>query len=229
MKKIMFNDKYGLTKAVLEGRKTMTRRIVPERFHQLLDVASKPVLIIPLESIPDGLTVEDFAEQFAKQAPTVVTIRNSPDIQVEDGMGEFIRKVSRFNPGEVVAVAQSYKDAGVDPSVEQSGVFQPTVGDSAGWNNKMFVQAWLMPHRIRITNIRVERLQDITDEDSLLEGIDRVYYGSEVWFRAYNKKDACMCARTPKKAFAALIDKVSGKGTWESNPWVFVYEFELVK
>lgn len=28
---------------------------------------------------------------------------------------------------------------------------------------------------------------------------------------------------------AALIDKVSGRGTWESNPWVVVYEFELVK
>lgn len=34
---------------------------------------------------------------------------------------------------------------------------------------------------------------------------------------------------TPRKAFAALIDKVSGKETWNSNPWVFVYEFELVK
>lgn len=30
-------------------------------------------------------------------------------------------------------------------------------------------------------------------------------------------------------AFATLIDKVSGKGTFDSNPWVFVYEFEIVK
>lgn len=34
---------------------------------------------------------------------------------------------------------------------------------------------------------------------------------------------------TPRKAFAALIDKVSGKGTWDKNPLVFVYEFELIK
>ena len=34
---------------------------------------------------------------------------------------------------------------------------------------------------------------------------------------------------TPITAFAALIDRISGKGTWKSNPWVFVYEFELVK
>ena len=34
---------------------------------------------------------------------------------------------------------------------------------------------------------------------------------------------------TPREAFAALIDKVSGKGTWESNPYVWAYEFELMK
>ena len=34
---------------------------------------------------------------------------------------------------------------------------------------------------------------------------------------------------TPREAFASLIDKVSGRGTWDRNPWVVVYEFELVK
>jgi hypothetical protein len=35
-------------------------------------------------------------------------------------------------------------------------------------------------------------------------------------------------SREPKEAFSFLIDKVSGNGTWESNPWVFVYTFELI-
>lgn len=34
--------------------------------------------------------------------------------------------------------------------------------------------------------------------------------------------------RWAKETFAHLIDRVSGKGTWESNPWVFAYEFELI-
>ena len=34
---------------------------------------------------------------------------------------------------------------------------------------------------------------------------------------------------TPRAAFASLIDKVSGKGTWEENPYVFVYSFQLIK
>ena len=36
------------------------------------------------------------------------------------------------------------------------------------------------------------------------------------------------CRYTPREAFASLIDKVSGRGTWKSNPWVFVYEFEPI-
>ena len=35
--------------------------------------------------------------------------------------------------------------------------------------------------------------------------------------------------QTRRIAYAALIDKISGKGTWASNPYVFVYEFELIK
>ena len=178
MKKIMFNDKYGLTEAVLEGRKTMTRRIVP-----------------------DGTPLGNWEET---------------------------EKMSRYKVGEVVAVAQSYH------SLNKSGYVAPEwldhyCEDSAGYENKMFVRADLMPYQIRITNVRVERLQDISDEDCLREGIERVYYGDEEWFKAYDTKDGCKCAPTPIEAFKGLIDKVSGKGTWESNPWVFVYEFELVK
>ena len=84
-----------------------------------------------------------------------------------------------------------------------------------------------MPHRIRITNIRVERLQDISEEDCFREGIDVSFqYGHAVsYYRFENSRTHYF---TPREAFAALIDKVSGKGTWDSNPWVFVYEFVLI-
>lgn len=96
-----------------------------------------------------------------------------------------------------------------------------------GWKNKMFVRADLMPHQIRITGVRVERLQDISDEDCLREGVN----GESI----FDDNDYCTVQgiqpwfNSPRDAFAALIDKVSKKGTWEENPWVFVYEFELVK
>ena len=100
-----------------------------------------------------------------------------------------------------------------------------------GWTNKMFVKADLMPRHIEFTDRKVERLQDISDEDCLKEGIyedsgDDEFPPSIFYEFEGNKDDGF---DTPREAFAALIDKVSGKGTWESNPYVWAYEFELMK
>lgn len=135
--------------------------------------------------------------------------------------------MSRFKVGEVVAVAQSYH------SLNKSGYVAPEWLDHAGYENKMFVRADLMPHHIRITGVRVERLQDISDQDCLREGIreksDFPHKKSFPFYFDGGKHSWDNSFSTPRKAFAALIDKVSGKGTWESNPWVFVYVFELVE
>ena len=160
MKKLMFNDKYGLTESVLNGHKTMTRR--------------------------------------------------------------FMEKKPRFPIGEVVAIAQSYssiKDDSLLPLIE-----------TPGWTNKMFVKSELMPHQIRITEIKIEQLQDISDEDCLKEGLEwdgkaQKYYvgygkekGNKIWLN-----------NSPRESYANLIDKVMGKGTWNKNPLVHCYSFELLK
>lgn len=50
------------------------------------------------------------------------------------------------------------------------------------------------------------------------------------WVYGYiDHKGTGLWFNTPREAFASLIDKVSGCGTWASNPWVMAYEFELVK
>lgn len=198
MKKIMFNDRYGLTDAVINGRKTMTRRII--KFSQ-----------------------SDFNYAYVKNFPIIGT-------RVEQGV---IDAYASYKLGDIVAVAQSYKESGVKPEYivgyEDDGT-PVTAIQSPGWTNKMFTRADLMPHQIRITGIRVERLQDISDEDCLREGIE-FHQGSQSYYVDYRKKTGCRAwlGRTPREAFAALIDKVSVRGTWESNPYVVVYEFELEK
>lgn len=185
----MFNDRYGLTNAVIEERKTMTRRLIPDEFF--------------------GLTWDT-------RGNTLV---------YENEYGDFIdvrhSKYTRYKLGEVVAVSQCYNDM-VQEFTDLA--FVP------GSTNKMFVRADLMPHQIRITGIRCERLQDISDEDCVKEGV-RV--GSQALEYPYYFKDTkqfLICDyKSPRRAFAALIDKVSGRGTWDRNPWVVVYEFELVK
>lgn len=205
MKKIMFNDLYGLTQAVLDGRKTQTRRMVPRSFFTCThDILDNNILVC------------------------------------EDEYGDWhdIRETRyALQVGEVVAVAQRYSDFMEADKVlyrtvkEVDGYRRELASEQKGWNNKLFVCADLMPHRIRITDVRVERLQDIDDESCIAEGV----LHSDKYAMPYGIPDikapngVDFYYSTPREAYAALIDKISGKGTFESNPYVFAYTFELVK
>ena len=96
------------------------------------------------------------------------------------------------------------------------------ITESAGWSNKMFVRAELMPRHIESTDVKVERLQDISDEDALKEGVFKL---TDKYFLPSGIAKVLTSAR---EAFACLIDAISGKGTWESNPFVAAYSFELI-
>lgn len=210
-KKIMFNDKYSLTQAVLDGRKTMTRRIIkcPRTFK--------------------GEWVAGFNIHRRHSDKKIVGWPCMYDAdEREFDMGEIFPK---YKVGEVVAIAQSYLDLSLaEVSQWKSNGNKTTINSLAGWTNKLFTKAELMPHHIRITNIKIERLQDISDKDCLKEGIYKGQCGSADthFMDAYYYKGDIQPYCTPREAFAALIDKVSGKGTWESTPYVFAYEFELI-
>ena len=196
MKKIMFNDKYGLTKAVLANRKTQTRRIIPSADHENRRYEGAPKL-----TNPDG--TKSVLAQFSDK-----------------------RVLSAYAINEVVSITQAYKDIPKFPQLSKKAVEE--LKQSPGWNNKMFVKADLMPHHIRITDIRVERFQDISKEDCLKEGIlcdDNIgLEGTTYWYYGLSNSSF----RTPQEAYASLINRISDKGTWESNPYVFVYDFELI-
>ena len=212
MQKIMLNDKYCLTDAALRKQKTMTRRI--ENGLELLSETNHEF---------DGNKAILHFE--ASDEPIIIR--------------------PRYKVGEIVAVAQSYKDAGIIPThkiYNERTDMSDNACDTPGWTNKMFVKPELLPHQIQITNIGLERLQDISDRDCLQEGV------RETEIRKYKENpvgdievevEICSCLKkndgralvypTPREAFAALIDKTSGKGTWNRNPYVFVYEFKLVR
>ena len=211
MKKIMFNDRYSLTKAVLEGRKTQTRRIIPDYMQYDCSHCSG-------REIKKG------------------------ELRVDFGNGVQHSCRIPYKVGEIVAVAQCYRSIIEDESlrdwrikegleIEGLGILSSIV-TCEGFNNKMFVKADLMPCLIQITSVRVERLQDISDFDCLAEGVlkYRQLVGTAGEFVVKDSKtNRNWLFNTAHQAFAYLIDKVSGKGTWKSNPWVLVYDFELVK
>lgn len=191
MKKIMFNDKFCLTQAVLNGAKTMTRRVLKDN--------------VPLGNWKD-------------------TKKHLP-----------------YKVGEIVAIAQSYKDIYAEkiedfakhsyhiPREDAAKKFRKLHETCAGWTNKMFVKSELMPHHIRIINVKVERLQGISEEDILREGVWQYYDNNNLFYVSKKIGYASDVAfPSARKAFAYLIDMVSGKGIWESNPYVVAYSFELV-
>lgn len=305
----MFNDKYGLTDAVVRGDKTQTRRIV---------------------KIPDNYIFLGWYNDDVKDGEFYKTVVFRENKELSHKHIKLPYKI-----GETVAVAQSYKEAGIKPDLSVPiGDWCGFAGDTAAWNNKMFVNAYFMPYQIEITNVRVERLQDISDEDCLKEGVasfakiyadkEAIKYGSKIdyqhwivdeiegsdqsfsycrkcaekvverlrkkhdfdtendiyidggWTQEQQSSVYCEKCDKPleysfigkinnemeniefdnpagmylldqvlwdeettkilldypfliKKAFAKLIDKVNGKGTWESNQYVFVYDFKLTK
>lgn len=218
MKKIMFNDRFGLTDDVLAGHKTMTRRLIGQ--------------------------CDRVEPYFGKDGYCLCNIFNE-DIYVGTVK-------SRYHIGEEVAVAQSYKElAKIDDyyNCEQAK-------RQAGWSNKMFVRANLMQYHIKIKDIKVERLCAINDEDCRKEGIvpftwrqwlkqdigdfgPQRYKDWSVWTLpkfldslSYHTDESDpdeYMATSPRAAFAVLILKLMGTKTWERNPYVFAYEFELVK
>lgn len=216
MKKIMFNDRLGLTQAVLEGRKTMTRRIASIQPPYEKNEIAFPVFAGDGEDSPLWLAYC----WVDKDNPGEHTKWIKPQYKKE---------------GEIIAIAQSYKDLGYDPdSLDRDPKDLGIKGfmkDSADWNNKMFVRAAGCKHHIRVTNVKIQQLQDISDEDCLKEGIIKGQRGSKAngMMDAYYIPNDNQPYCTPKDAFEILIDQISGKGTWERNPWVWVYEFELVK
>ena len=204
----MFNNKYGLEAAVIGLHKNMTRRIIPQK---TVDFILNDFRREYFEATLDRLDDKECIEQYF----LVENIKEPP-----------------YKVGEIVAIAQAYKDIIARISPRFSPHAYDWMREEKGWTNKMFVRADLMPRHIRITDIKVERLHDISDDDCLNEGILKKsgfpkkksfpYYfagGKHEWDNSFS---------TPRKAFAALIDRISGKGTWERNPWVFAYSFELI-
>ena len=214
MQKMGFNERYGLQQAVFDRTKWKTRRL------------------------EKGL--EDLKEGFFSFA-------GKKEVHVYGEKGTLIEIIKpRYQIGEIVAVAQRYSQvydelfgdvAYIDSKASADLHFKYILMEAQnatikGWTNKMFVRADLMPRHIQITDIVLQRLQDITDEDCMAEGIKKKSgfprKKALPYFFAGGKHEWDNSFSTPRKAYAALIDRISGKGTWDSNPWVFAYSFELI-
>lgn len=221
MQKIGFCDKYSLTQAVLNGTKTMTRRV--EKRVGTFEFDYEVHFAHSLEIINQYWDEE-------KNCLAIITPQGKMKVP------------TRYKVGEVVAVAQSYSTILKeleDPrnfdcmehweSTSAKRAHYAELVDFPGWNNKLFVSPSEMIHQIQMTDVSIERLQAISDDDCFKEGVLTNQFG-DYWFKGFPPQKV-VASMTPREAFALLIDRpgVGRKGLWESNPWVVVYEFKLIK
>lgn len=141
----------------------------------------------------------------------------------------------RYNVGDILYMKEPYKKwtRGLSEGRHTSILYkygEETPCDKIGvdgssyytyWKNKLFMPAYAARHFIKVTAVHAERLQDISNEDCIKEGI--VFDGS-----VYSNGLDNIKYLEPRAAYKALINSIDGKDTWDNNPWVWVYDYELI-
>ena len=97
----------------------------------------------------------------------------------------------------------------------------PTLADAWPWKRSvlpgMFMPRGLSRITLEITDVRVQRLQDISEEDALAEGVEPATWGADA-----------MAGLGAVLAYSKLWDDINGEGAWTKNPWVWALSFKRV-
>ena len=210
MKETGLMFKAPLVRALLDGRKTQTRRIAkPVRHPDLGNVYSPGALVLEHE-------------------PQHVINRACPYGQPGDRI--YVRETARS--------CRAYEVQGYPPSqwgnkpiwFEADGT---PPGAETAWATKATPAIHLPMFAARIwlevRSVRVERLQDISEEDAITEGIERAdnFFGCTCW-KAYGEPEGAdvVCPDDPIGSFRTLWESTGGD--WDANPWVWVVDFKVL-
>ena len=97
-------------------------------------------------------------------------------------------------------------------------------GKDLGWRPSIHMPRWASRITLEITGVRVERLQEIHSADALAEGIQNL---SDEWRVSYGILGE-ISAQHPVRAYQLLWETINGPGSWDLNPWVWIVEFKRI-
>lgn len=203
---ILFNS--VMVNAILEGRKTQTRRILKV---QPPETVKTIVPLYQMEPIP-AVTEVSFHEVLDNDIPhcSSITRCKCPFGKVGDRL--WVRETFSYALNEDDHICDKNgnpvwdaKDAHIYFAASETNV-------EGKWIPSIHMPRWASRILLEITNIRVERLNDISESDCLKEGI-----GSALL------RDC----KQPK--FMQLWESINGIGSWATNPWVWVIEFKVIQ
>lgn len=91
------------------------------------------------------------------------------------------------------------------------------------WRSSIHMPRWASRLTLTITNVRVQRLREISEEDAIAEGLKWVVPG--MW--SVDSVSVSVISRDPREAYFQLWDHINGEGTAEANPWVWAVSFTV--
>lgn len=204
--------KAPMVRALLAGRKTQTRRVV-----KLRGFGPSPTKVYDWEFIDERGPWTMFSS-----ISTARLLEKCP----HGGPGDtlWVRETHALLPEQLVI----YKADG--PADEDA---------HWTWRPSIHMPRWASRITLRVTDVRVERLQDITEEEAKAEGVESaamVVNGSSegTRYRDYlsrtemSRADVAEWFVSPVDSYRSLWDSINGPGAWDANPWVWRVGFEKV-
>lgn len=214
---ILFSS--DMVRALLDGRKTQTRRVMK------VQPSCDGMQVATCVASTDKARVNKY--HWVKMAGNGYSYEHKDDEYFKCPFGK---------TGELLWVretfclegSESYEPVPLIPhyraSLEDLNEGQPLNDDRIRWKPSIFMPKWASRITLEITNVRVERLQDISREDALAEGCAHPLEGMEM--ASYIMQNADYVA-DEKTSFARLWQSINGVDSWEANPWVWVLEFKV--
>jgi hypothetical protein len=205
-KPILFSTE--MVQAILEGRKKLTRRT------QGLEIINKN----PDDWFLDGLKI---LGRFIFH-----NLKSKEEIQIKP----------KFEIGDILWVRETWQTTWNENKKSWDTIYK---ADGGYWIDDDGIMKWkpsiFMPKKkcrifLEITDVRVERLQDISEEDAIAEGIKKTWINDDIkQCRFKNYINDGKGSKSPIDSFNSLWVSINGKDSWKANPWVWVYEFKVVE
>jgi hypothetical protein len=210
-------------RAILDGRKSMTRRVCKPQFPEDADYKNAYVLKSPYGIIGDRFWVRETWKPGAwrNDGRVAIDYQASPELTHTPwvSIGE---QAIQFIPKWLDEVAKS----GLEPNSD--GRYEWESGKSPlKWKSPIFMPRWASRIILEITDIRVEQLQDITEEDARAEGV------IDGGCLNCGEHEPCGCGNPmpdARDAYVSIWNTLNAKRgyPWESNPWVWAISFKVV-
>ncbi|EOA2991850.1 hypothetical protein ACHZIB_003271 [Yersinia enterocolitica] len=210
-KPILFNAE--MVQAILSGRKTQTRRIMkvqPEpsksRSGDYWFPCNKMQSMVHVSDLlPGNPYMPDAHEFFSTCCPL-------------GGIGDQLWVREAFAAGLCTESTLAYRATHKTEDLEEGW------GETIKWTPSIHMPRWASRIDLLITGVRVERLQDISQEDAQAEGMELTG-----WRPTYSDPDSGGEYETPYDNFAELWTSIYGEESWQANPWVWVINFERME